>query len=173
MIHTTQEQIISIFDYRDGNLYWKVSNSNRVKIGALAGGVYGDGYRHVKIDGKLYYAHRLVFLYHYGHLPKFLDHIDGNRSNNDIFNLREATNRENQMNRKKNKSMNGKPTSSEYKGVCWDEHREKWLARITIDGKQKYLGLFASEIAAALAYNKSAIEAFGEYIHLNNIGTIK
>lgn len=169
MNELTQDQVRELFDYRDGNLYWKVSKARCIKIGDLAGCVNNTGYRHVKINGKSYLAHRLIFLYHHGFLPKFLDHIDGNKPNNSIDNLREVTHSQNNQNRREDKYHDGKPTSSRFKGVCLDKRREKWVAQIQHTTEHKYLGSFASEIEAAKCYNDAAIKLFGEFAHLNTI----
>lgn len=163
----TQDLLKEAFNYRDGELRRKVSPNRNIKIGDLAGHVRSDGYRAIMVHSELYLAHRLIFLYHHGYLPEFLDHIDGNPLNNDISNLREVTLQENQMNRKKNKSMNGKPTSSKFKGVSWDKLNKKWQAYIYIDGKQKNLGFFIFEIEAAITYNHAAIETFAEFARIN------
>lgn len=63
--------------------------------------------------------------------------------------------------------MNGKLTSSIYKGVIWDEQRGKWRSRIEINGKRKHLGYFESEVDAADAYDKAAVELFGSFAKLN------
>ncbi len=162
----TQEQVRSLFDYRDGELYWKVSGPGR-KVGVPAGYDRRDGYREIWTKYRRYLTHRLIFLYHHDNIPEYLDHIDGNRANNEISNIREATQRENCMNQKKPKSHNGKPTSSRFKGVMWHKQHEKWAAGIRIDGKQKHLGYHTSEIDAALAYDKAAIAAFGKYALTN------
>ena len=167
MNELTQNQVRDLFDYRDGNLYWKVKKARRIKIGDVAGYVCKDGYRKIVINGTSYKAHRLIFLYHHGYLPEFLDHVDGNPGNNNITNLREASNQENQMNRKKSKSYNNKPTSSRFKGVYWDKNANKWRAQIVIGGKKKHLGYFTSEIKAALVYDKAAIELDGKYALTN------
>lgn len=167
MNELTQDYVRSLFNYRDGNLYWKIARTNCIKVGNLAGCIRNSDYSQIGIDGKLYKTHRLVFLYHYGYFPQFLDHIDGNKLNNDINNLRKATNQENQRNRKKNKSYNCKPTSSKYKGVGWHKYIKKWRARIAINGKDEHLGYFKSEIDAAMAYDKVAIEEFGEFAKVN------
>ncbi len=166
MVKLTQEYVRSLFDYKDGELYWKVSRG-AAKIGDVAGNVESRGYRRIRKDGKIYQAHRLIFLYHHGYLPEFLDHIDGNPSNNDISNLREATMQENRMNSKKTEFVNGNLTSSKYKGVYYDKYHKRWRSQIMIDYKRKFLGYFDSEIDAALVYDKCAIVTFGKFANLN------
>lgn len=167
----TREYVLSLFSYRDGNIFWKVSKGSRAQKDDLAGTIRKDGYRLVKIDGKNYLAHRLIFLYHRGYLPQFLDHIDGDPTNNNITNLREATRQENNWNMKKTMTKNGKPTSSEYKGVTWNKYHKKWRSRITIDDKENFLGYYDTETDAARAYNVAAIKYYGEFANLNTIPT--
>lgn len=167
MVELTQKIVRELFDYRDGELYWKVPRGNGVKIGDIAGHSRKDGYREISINNKHYLAHRLIFLWYYGYTPEFLDHIDGNKSNNSIDNLRGATNQQNAMNQKKQVSYGGKPTSSIYKGVHRDKEREKWRGSIQIDGKLKQLGRYDSEIEAAESYDKAATETRGEFRNLN------
>lgn len=168
MTELTQEYVRSLFDYRNGELYWAVMRgNNKVKIGDRAGHVMKRRYRRVMIDGKLYLTHRLIFLWHHGYLPEFLDHIDNNPSNNKIDNLREATRRENNRNVKKRKSINGKPTTSKFKGVTWHKASGKWAAQIGIGRKTKYLGLFTSEIDAATISDKALIERDGKFAVTN------
>lgn len=171
----TQQFVKSMFDYIDGHLYWKVVNKNRiVKSGDRAGFIRRDGYEQVKIDGKPYLSHRIIFLYHYGYLPRFLDHIDHNRNNNHVDNIRESTSSQNRMNTENRRGNKGNTKSSQYKGVSLrrDKIIKPWISYINSDGSRKHLGFFAYEQDAALAYNNAAIEMFGEYAHLNDIGRI-
>lgn len=113
------------------------------------------GYRTVTIGGKTVSIHRLVAE---AFLPDFddsiqVDHINGDKVDNRIENLRMLTQRQ-QLQAFQTKRVGA---SSQYRGVSLDRH--KWIARIRINGKLKYLGNFHSEMAAAKAYNNAAIEA--------------
>ena len=90
------------------------------------------------------------------------DHINGNPLDNRRVNLRECTHQQNMHNRKKNKN-----SKSRYKGVWWEKDARKWRAAIRLDNKRYHIGYFHDERAAALAYDKKAIEFFGEFARLN------
>lgn len=90
------------------------------------------------------------------------DHINGDTMDNRKENLRVATLSQNMMNRKSNKG-----SSSQYKGVSWYKNGGKWRAYIKLNKKLIALGYYSKEEDAALAYNKKAIELFGEYAKLN------
>lgn len=94
-----------------------------------------------------------------------VDHINGNKLDNRRDNLRGATRSENQMNRGKQSGN----YSSDYIGVSWNKGASKWMARITVEGETKYLGIYESEEAAARAYNDAAKEHHGEFCNLNPI----
>lgn len=160
----TQEYVQSLFDYHNGDLYWKVKRQ-RIKIGDKAGTLNKQTHRYqIGINYKYYQTHQLIYLYHYGYIPKEIDHIDNNHLNNNIKNLRPVTRSQNNMNRIKLRN-----TSSKFKGVCWNKQLNKWEVGIKINNKKKYLGLFKSETDAAIAYNNAAIELFGEYANLNEV----
>ncbi len=92
----------------------------------------------------------------------FVDHINHDTLNHQRSNLRLCTNAQNSAN--KHKKAAG---SSQYKCVDWQKTANKWRVRIMFEGKRIHLGFFDSEIEAALAYDKKAIELFGEYAYLN------
>ncbi len=93
-----------------------------------------------------------------------VDHIDGNRANNNWENLRYATHAENSRNRKKH--ANG---SSVYKGVYMCNRRHKWVASIHTNEGHKHLGYYSDEREAAESYNTAAVEHFGEFAKLNEL----
>jgi hypothetical protein len=129
----------SAFEYKDGTLFWKIDRgSNKVK-GKPVGSVNGKGYLETKLDGKFIKVHRVVFEMHHGYAPEVIDHIDGNRQNNKIDNLRAATDGENKYNQKIYKS-----NTSGAKGVMWHEKYKKWRTQINYNGKRKCLGSFDS-----------------------------
>jgi len=95
---------------------------------------------------------------------KCVDHIDGNKLNNKLENLRWATPSENLMNKKKKGN-----TTSIYKGVYCDKRTNKWISRVNINGTSMWYGTHNTENEAGIAYNNKAIELFGTFAKINNI----
>jgi HNH endonuclease/AP2 domain len=154
------EYLRGLFDVdAKGQLIRKHTRSPNAMQGSVAGHVDTTfGYRRVSIDRKMYLAHRLVWLWHYGEWPEFeLDHINGFKDDNRIENLRPATHAENQQN--KTKQSNNR---SGFLGVCWNKQKQLWEAFICVEGKKKWLGTFSSAEAASEAYKsaKKAIHIF-------------
>lgn len=148
------------FDYRhDGLLIWKNPPTNRTKIGSTAGSVNRNGYCQIGVGGRIYLAHRLIFMWHFGEVPKELDHINRNRSDNRIENLRDSCGFNNA-----NRTKLGARTSK-YRGVSWSDYHKKWQVAC----KEKFVGRFRSERDAARAYNIRAYELFGVHAHLNPV----
>jgi hypothetical protein len=143
-----------------GEFFWKMLPlGGRAKVGDLAGSVYSNGYRYIQIDGLDYRAARLAwFMVHGEDCNVFIDHVNGLRDDNRIDNLRPATNSQNQANRGAPKN-----NTSGIKGVCFDGARNKWRASITVNGKAKNLGRFNSAQDAQAAYEKAALEAWGDF----------
>ncbi len=133
----TQDIVRSMFDYANGQLIWKINKSDKIKAGSFAGSINASGYVNVGIDKKLYCAHRIIFLWHYGYMPNFIDHINGITHDNRIENLRPATHSENMRNRRI-----AKTSSSGVTGVSWCRTKNRWESRIIIDKKNKRLGYF-------------------------------
>jgi hypothetical protein len=152
----TQEYLLSVFEYRDGELYWKVDR-RKTKVGQKAGRRKANGYCEVRLDNKLQGTHRLIFLMTHGYLPSMVDHIDGNPSNNLIENLRGATSSQNQMNSKL--PANNK---SGFKGIYMSKHG-KWIVQCVKDGVNHRAGSFSDIRAAAEAMIKLREELHGEF----------
>jgi len=158
------ERLKALFYYKDGKLYNRISRGS-VKKDSESGYTAEDGYRRVRVDGKYYYIHRLVwFLLTNKEIPEdlYIDHIDGNRQNNHIENLRLATALENQYNKQRQNSG-----TSTYKGVWFDSVKDCWKASIRFKDKRHYIGQFETELEAALAYDRLAIEIQGKFAKLN------
>lgn len=147
------------FSYNHGRLY---RNSNNNRVGTFD---KGCGYIRFKYLGRYYLLHRLIFYYHHGYMPKFVDHINRDKLDNRIENLRECPT-------KGHNTINSKPRSdntSKYKGVTWHKNVGKWHCSVFKGGKRYYVGIFDTPEEAAIAYNTKAIELFGEFAYLNDI----
>ena len=154
----TQDYLKELFEYFNGDIYWKLSRSNVIKVGKKAGYLNPNMYLSTSIDGKLYLNHRLIFLMHHGYLPKYIDHIDGNPSNNKIENLREVTNSQNCQNSKKRiNNLSGT------KGVHWHKKNKKWRVQIKVNGKIKSCGLYVDLELAELVASEARNKYHGEY----------
>lgn len=116
--------------------------------GSVAGSLKKDGCIHIKIDGKMYLAHRLVFLLETGNFPKeMVDHVDGDRSNNARCNLREATREENARNSKVRVT-----NKLGIKGVGFHKASGRYAVQLRIGGRQVHLGLYDDlELATLVA----------------------
>jgi hypothetical protein len=116
---------------------------------------------------KMVCMHNFLF----GNVPSgyFVDHINGNGLDNRKSNLRLATRSQNRGNAKKTANRFGTATTSQYKGVCLHKGTSKWHAHICIGDRMVYLGLYVYETDAALAYNKAALQHFGEYAAINDL----
>lgn len=151
----SKEYLNLIFEYKKGKLFRKINVSN-AKTGDEAGYLNKRlGYLYVYINNKNYRVHRIIFMMHHGYVPNLIDHIDGDKLNNKIENLRQATKSENYYNSKIRKD-----NSSGVNGVCFDKVRKKWCACAVINGKKKYIGRFA-DIESA----KNAIVDFKKLHH--------
>ena len=145
------------YDPETGDFTWIKRKRNSVKLGIA--GCLSYGYIHIKFNFKIYSAHRLAWLFAYGKWPNNqVDHIDGNKSNNKINNLRDVTLQENSFNIKKVRASSG------YIGVYKRKH-DSWQARITLNEKKISLGTFDTPELASEAY-----QAAKEKYH--NIGNV-
>lgn len=137
-----------LFDYCDGNLIRKTTGK---VVGTVTSKSVNRQYVVVWAADRLWLAHRLIFLWHHGYLPKYIDHIDINSLNNKIENLREITTSQNLQNTPKRRT-----NTSGYKGVSWSKSSKKWTAQITINYKCRNLGRFDTKELAYEAYQAAA-----------------
>lgn len=142
-----------VLEYRDGELYWKVTLSNVAKAGKRAGCKSTNSYGSVMVDNKAYCIHRVVFCMHHGYMPEQVDHIDRNRKNHRIENLRAATNSLNGLN--KGPQSNNKLG---IKNVCWSKQSKKWWVQVSARGKRVVSKMFddleLAELVAVMAREK-------------------
>ncbi|PYE89607.1 HNH endonuclease [Phyllobacterium leguminum] len=125
--------------------------------GKKAGSVNGSGYRHIQLDRRHYLEHRLAWLYYYGEFPaNEIDHINGDKADNRLANLRHVTAVQNNQN-KKRPSHN----TSGVIGVAPARSRGKWIAHIKVGEENIYLGTFKSiELAAAARRGAEKVAGF-------------
>ena len=128
---------------------WIKSQSNSVKLNSIAGTKRKDGYIVISFNHKNYLAHRLAWFFINVCMPSFhLDHIDENKSNNKIENLKGCTTSENLQ----NVSNPPKNNKSGFIGVSWCKRTNKWRSTIKVDKKQKFIGYFDNIEIAKEAY---------------------
>ena len=145
-------------DSETGIFIWIKSSSNRIKYGQKAGYIDSQsGYVRISIGHDLYHAHRLAFLYVNGYLPKYIDHINGCRSDNRIANLRSCSQTQNNQNSKLRNNSSG------HKGVSFDKRSKKWESYINIGKKKKSLGLFNDIELADFVVREARILHYGEF----------
>lgn len=146
----TQDLVKELLDYREGKLYWRVNRGKNKIKGKEAGGRTNKlGYARVGINNCVYQSHRVIWLWHYGQWPENkIDHIDQDKLNNRIENLRDVTQAENTKNQRITTRNN-----SGYIGVSWSRENKKWNAYIKLNKKKIHLGYFINkEDAASIAY---------------------
>ena len=157
----TQNELLRILNYNSqtGVFTWLVSTGQRAKIGSVAGSITKSGYQRIVINKKIYFSHRLALLYVYGRFPKeFIDHINHDKSDNRIINLRECNKSQNMQN-----VVNIKSNKSGIKGVSWCKRTNKWQAFASLNNKSVYLGRYKNINDAADAYKIFAIKHHGEF----------
>lgn len=143
------KRLREVLDYEPttGVFRWRVAIGRRVQAGNVAGTLHPKGYRQITIDARKYRAPRLAWFYVHGCWPKNqIDHMNGNRDDNRIENLRDVTSSENLQNQRRAYSS----STTGFLGVS--THRKKFQARIMLDGKNRHLGTFPTPEAAHVVY---------------------
>lgn len=149
MHELTAERLREVVDYdaETGAFTRKVRTSGNTQVGRVVGNKSGTGYLYASVLGRRYSMHRLAWLYVRGRWPNgCIDHINGNRHDNRIRNLRECTKAQNQQNRKTGWG------SSKLIGASFDRSRNKWVSQIKHSGKNEVIGYFDTDHEAHAAY---------------------
>lgn len=161
--HITNDYLKEVLkhDIDTGNFIWvkKTSPKSRVNIGEIAGNLNNDGYRRIKLNGKKYQEHVLVWFYHYGKFPnEFLDHVDGDKANNRLENLRECSQGENNRNR----AIASNNTTG-FRGVTFCKQNGKFKATAHFNGEKIHLGYYITDLEASdvVEYNTKLLH--GEF----------
>lgn len=142
----TQDYLLAHFEYCDGILINKTKRNGKSPTGKESGSLCDNRYKTVFICGKRYYTHRLIFMMFHGFMPFEIDHIDRNKLNNKIENLRSVTKSENVANQKLRSD-----NKSGIRGISWNSKKKKWLVSKQQNNKRKYLGYFDTVEQAQIA----------------------
>lgn len=157
----TQDELKSLLHYNPetGMFTWLVDRGRRYKSGRLANSIGPLGYVVIRINGILYYAHRLAYLYVNGIFPECeVDHINHNKSDNRWVNLRHASHSQNCQNvRKKSNNTTG------YIGVSVCKRSGKYAAEVKSKGKKYFLGRFICSELANLVASEHREKLHGEF----------
>lgn len=146
----TQQELKNLFSYsEDTGRFLRLYQPARGLKNNPTGSVAGNGYLQLKFGGKVYAQHRLAWLYVYGKLPDgVIDHINGDRADNRISNLRDVDQSTNLQNRRAPK----KTSAHQLLGVSFDKRRGMFVSRIRVNGKNISLGQWATDSEAHIAY---------------------
>jgi hypothetical protein len=160
----THKELTRLLEYSSstGEFKWKVSRQ-RMRAGSIAGWNLG-GYKAIKINGETYLAHRVAWFYINKDWPREVDHINQNKSDNRIENLRDAGRFLNYRNRPL--QANNKSGTV---GVNFIKKIHKWQAYISLDGDQEHLGIF-DDMKDAMEARKQKEKEYGYH---KNHGRIK
>lgn len=157
-----QELLKEVLDYdvSTGVFTWKKPTGRRVKVGSVAGADGTRGYRQIRIQNVLYRANRLAWMYSYGEDPGelYVDHIDGDTSNNVLRNLRLVNFSQSCMNR----GVMGNNKIG-FSGVFWSGERNRWRVHSKINGRVFCIGSFDNLLDAVAARIRFTKENFGEF----------
>jgi hypothetical protein len=148
------------YDEQSGSLFWKPRGGAHRYGGKRAGTVNNHGYVRVKMDGKDYAAHRIIWAIVHGEIPAgaLIDHINGDTQDNRLCNLRLATPSQNTAN-----SFVSKRSKSGAKGCWYLPRTNRWQSQIRQNGVLVYLGTFKTKEEAEAAYQEAATARFGAY----------
>ena len=147
------------YDPETGKLYWRVHEGayrgwNTKHAGRETRGSHSAGYANLTLDGVKHLAHRIAWAVHHGAWPvDQIDHINGDRRDNRIVNLRVVSHAENCKN-----AACPKNNTSSVMGVAWVPRRQKWISRIMVRGVHKFVGYYDTIDEAAAARKNAEVQ---------------
>ena len=151
----TQARLKNLLHYdADTGVFTWVYTRPKCPKNAVAGWRCKDGYTMICLDYRIYRAHRLAWLYVYGYIPEYIDHINNIKDDNRLVNLRPATKQQNAFNTKISTS-----NTSKVKNVSWSKSKSKWKSYIKLNGKQIHLG-YTIDFFEACCMSLSAISKY-------------
>lgn len=155
----TQTYLKELFDYLSEGVFIRKMSTGPTSLAGqtVAGSAAGRGYKRTWVAGKKYTMHRLIWFWHHGTWPEALDHINGNRADNRIENLRECTHTQNMWNAKGRKSQTG------IKGVTWDKRKNRYRVRFRTGGERNSFGYFKTLEEARIAVEAARTKYHGEF----------
>lgn len=168
-------ELLELSETSPTGLRWKIGGSGRKGKGSVAGCLARTSNNQRKnrylvcIEGRLYKAHRVIYAMYHGFDPgeMQIDHINGDGTDNRIENLRLATSQQN--NRNRGMAINN---TSGARGVCWHYLKQKWMASIMINGRNRNLGYYKSFEDAKERRRQAEIAAFGDFSPLTTRGLL-
>lgn len=159
MINVSPQELCEMLSYDEatGELRWKKKGLGRRS--ERAGGLAAQGYIYICVRGKRILAHRAIWAIVYGEWPQsIVDHVNMDRTDNRLCNLRLATKSQNACNTRLYRN-----NTSGVKGVRWRQNAKKWTAEIRVNGRSKHLGTYDNKEDAAMAYAVAAQKLHGEF----------
>jgi len=155
---STVDGLLSKFELREDGFYYRDMSSQpkRKTLSFRKAGSVSNGYRVIWLNGRLHREHRVIYYIHHGIAPAVIDHINRNKLDNRISNLRAATKAENSVNTPIRKN-----NTSGITGVSWDKAKRLWRSHVKVDGKQLFLGRFRDVAEAAKAVEIARKSYFG------------
>ena len=142
------------FEYRNGELYWKIDTNKSLKKKGKRAGCMSSMYGIVNLDGKSYCLHKVIFCMHHGYMPEIVDHINGEKKDHRIENLRAAnhvTNNYNRVTQRNNKLG--------LKNISWNKQNKKYWVQLT-QNEKKIVSVMVDDLELA---ELVAIEARNKY----------
>jgi hypothetical protein len=168
----TQEDVKELFEYKDGDLYWKINifagkdnRIHRIKAGDKAGCIYYKlnnkvFYKQVRYKKRAYKISRIIFLMFYGYLPEYIIHKDGDSLNTRIENLLEANSSQIHF-----KNKFSKRNTTGYTGVSFSKRDKKYISSIRVNNKRVNLGVYNTAEEATKIYEIAKEKYHGDFIN--------